>query len=86
MKVSPVEWVYFKSFTNRGAAEILCARLELEGVAARLEVHDFEAQFHVLVPAELAHRARWITSQTPPTDSELEYLATGNLPTPERRE
>ena len=78
-------WVRFKSFANRGVAEVLCARLEVEGVPARLEVHDFEAEFQVLVPADLAHRARWITSQAPPSDSELDYLATGQLPTPEPR-
>lgn len=73
-------WVRFKSFANRGVAEVLCARLEVDGVPARVEVHDFEAYFSVLVPAELAHRARWLTSQAPPSDNELEYLATGRLP------
>lgn len=26
------------------------------------------------------HRARWIVAQAPPTDGELEFLATGELP------
>lgn len=80
------DWACFRSFANRGAAEVLCSQLELEGVPARIDVRDFEAEFRVLVPQELLHRARWITSQTPPTDAELEYLATGSLPPAERQE
>ena len=80
------DWILFKSFANRSAAEILCSQLQLNGVATRIEPHDVEAEFYVLVPTELAHRARWITSQLPPTDAELEFLATGNLPTPESKE
>jgi hypothetical protein len=80
MKSGASDWILFKSFANRNAADILCAQLELEGVASRIEAHDVEAEFHVLVPADLVHRARWITSQLAPTDSELEFLATGVLP------
>jgi hypothetical protein len=39
-----------------------------------------ETQFVVFVLKKLAHRARWITAQLPPSDAELEFLATGKLP------
>jgi hypothetical protein len=39
-----------------------------------------ETQFVVYVLSKLAHRARWIVAQMPPTDAELEFLATGKLP------
>jgi len=34
----------------------------------------------VLVPRELAHRARWVLSWPAPSDAELTFLATGELP------
>ena len=43
-----------------------------------------ETQFVVYVLKDLAHRARWIVAQLPPTDAELEFLATGRLPRQER--
>ena len=86
MKSGDSDWILFKSFANRSAAQILCSQLELEGVPSRIEAHEGEAEFRVLVPTELAHRARWITSQTPPSDPELEFLATGALPATKRRE
>jgi len=39
------------------------------------------------VVCDLVHRARWIVAQPPPTDAELDFLATGKLPgadSPER--
>ena len=86
MKGDAIDWLVFKSFANRNAAEILCSQLELEGVGSRIEAHEIEAEFHVLVPSNLAHRARWITSQLQPTEQELEFLATGSLPKPKEQE
>lgn len=58
--------------------------LELAGVPARVETRSLEsgieAQHCVLVGAALAHRARWVVAQLPPSDEELNYLATGKLP------
>ena len=34
----------------------------------------------VYVLKKLAHRARWIVAQLPPSDAELDFLATGHLP------
>lgn len=39
-----------------------------------------ETHFVVFVPKKLAHRARWMVAQLPPSDAELEFLATGKLP------
>jgi hypothetical protein len=83
------EYEEFKTFPDRGSADSLCSWLEFEGVPSCVESRALssavETQFAVFVLKKLAHRARWITSQLPPTDAELEYLATGNLPGPEKK-
>jgi len=62
----------------------MCSWLEFEGVPAHVRPRALsaamEAEFVVFVLKKLAHRARWIVQQLPPTDAELEYLATGKLP------
>jgi len=79
-------WIPFATLANRSAADILRTRLELDGVPVRIESHGLETEFRVLVPAEMLHRARWITSQAPPSDAELEFLATGRLAPSEQQE
>lgn len=78
------EWELCRVYTDRGAAEVLCARLVLEGVPAQIDAHGLdggvESQYSVIVPVSLAHRARWILAQLPPSEEELEFLATGRLP------
>jgi hypothetical protein len=78
------EYEEFKTFPDRGSADSLCSWLEFEGVPSYVESGALsaamETQFAVFVLKELAHRARWITSQLPPTDAELDFLATGKLP------
>ena len=74
----------FKSFPDRGPADSLCSWLEFEGVPSYVEPRGLSASvettFVVFVLQKLAHRARWIVAQMPPTDAELEFLATGKLP------
>ena len=74
----------FQLFPDRGPAEALCSWLESEGVPSYAESRvlssGMETQFVVFVLKELAHRARWIVAQLPPTDAELNFLATGKLP------
>jgi hypothetical protein len=81
--MSREEWERFQAFSDRGSAEALAAVLEAEGVPARIEssklVAGIEAQHSVLVPASLVHRAKWVLADTDLTDSELDYLATGEL-------
>ena len=75
-------WVVFESRDDSASAAMLRSQLELEGVATRVQIHGVPglSTFNVLVPAEMLHRARWITRQEPPNDAELEFLATGRLP------
>lgn len=77
------EWQPFRTFSDRGSAEVLAAVLDSEDVPARVEssklVAGIESQYCVLVPASLAHRANWVLADSDLTDSELDYLATGEL-------
>jgi hypothetical protein len=74
------EYEEFQTFSDRGSAESLCSLLEFEGVPSYVESRAHEMQFVVCVLKQLAHRARWIVAQLPPTDEELDFLATGKLP------
>src|SRR5260221_394840 len=78
------EYEAFRTYPDRGAADSMCSWLEFEGVPAYVRPRALsaamEAEFVVFVLKKLAHRARWIVQQLPPTDAELEYLATGKLP------
>lgn len=78
------DWTLFDSFDDPASAQVMCRWLLREDVPAkvlpRTLEHAIEANFGVFVPRCLAHRARWVVAQLPPTDAELEYLATGRLP------
>ena len=78
------EWELFQTFADLGSAEVLCAWLLREEVPAMVErryLEDtLELEFHVLVHRSLMHRARWVVSQQPVSDAELEFLATSKLP------
>ena len=78
------EYEEFRTYPDRSAADFMCSRLEFEGVPAYVRPGALsaarEAEFVVFVLKRLAHRARWIVAQVPPTDAELEFLATGKLP------
>jgi hypothetical protein len=79
---SESDWVFFESRGDSASAALLRAQLELEGIATRLQVHGVPglSSFNVLVPAVMLHRARWLSRQQPPSDTELESLATGCEP------
>jgi hypothetical protein len=83
------EWELFRSFTDIGSAEVLCAWLLHEDVPAMVDPryleNSLEGEYHVLVHRKLAHRARWVVAQAPPSDEELEFLATGRLPGTEEK-
>jgi len=80
------EWVAFRSFPKESAAIALCGQLQAGDcpatVSPRALATGVEAEYCVFVPRSLEHRARWIVSQLPISDEELEFLATGKLPTP----
>jgi hypothetical protein len=73
------EYEEFRTFSDRGSADALSSWLGFEGVPFYLESRAHETQFVVYVLKELAHRARWIVAQLPPSDAELDFLATGKL-------
>jgi hypothetical protein len=77
-------WELFRSFTDVGSAEVMCTWLLRENVPAKVEARSLEngreAEYCVFVHSRLAHRARWVVAQLPPSDEELEFLATGKLP------
>jgi hypothetical protein len=75
------DWVHFESRDDSASAEMLRSQLELEGISTRVTIHGVPglSSYQVLVPSTLLHRARWITEQLAPSDSELEFLATGQL-------
>lgn len=80
-------WQAVLEFASRASAEAVGAVLEAEGVPVlvtpRELVAGLEAKFLLSVPESLAHRARWVLSESEFTDSELTYLATGEFPEPE---
>jgi len=79
------EYEEFRTLPDRGSAESLRSWLEFEGVPSYVEPRAHEMQFVVYVLKQLAHRARWIVAQMPPTDAELNFLATGKLPGQEEK-
>jgi hypothetical protein len=78
------DWELFRSFADSGSAEVMCKWLLREQVPAQVETRSLEnaieAQYCVFVHRSLAHRARWVVVQLPPSEEELEFLATGKLP------
>jgi hypothetical protein len=77
-------WEVFRTFDDIGSAEVMCSWLLREEVPAKVVPrtleNGLEAAFCIFVVSRLAHRARWVVAQLPPSDEELEYLATGKLP------
>ena len=82
----PNEWCVLDTYADRLAAEADAGFLRSEMVAAKVEaVSDFPGQdfgAKLWVDAALAHRARWLLKLSTVSDAELEYLATGKLPSP----
>jgi hypothetical protein len=81
---------HFRNFDDLGSAEFMCSWLIREQVPAkvipRTLENGLESNYCVFVASSFAHRARWVVAQLPPSDEELEYLATGELPGAERSE
>ena len=80
----PDEWRLLETYGDRFAAEADAGYLRSEMVAAKVEViSDFPGQdrgAQLWVDAALAHRVRWLLKLGTVSDAELEYLATGKLP------
>jgi hypothetical protein len=84
---SSIEWENFQEFGDDLAARIVAGRVEYEGVPTFIETRPHWSGFRVIVrvPRPLLHRARWLMSLPFPTESELGFLATGELLDPEVR-
>jgi hypothetical protein len=76
-------WEYFRGYTDRGSVIVVVQHLELNGVPTRVEdlgpMSGDLPEYWIVVPSDLAHRARWIVSQLPPDEAELTYMATKKL-------
>lgn len=70
-------------FSDRASAVFVATYLESEGVTTAIDcgslLSGVQTNFHLFVEASLAHRARWILAQSEFTDSELNFLSTGEL-------
>jgi hypothetical protein len=77
------DWEYFRGYSDQGSARVVANQLELEGVPTQLQERNplsgAAPEYWIVVPCDLAHRARWIVAQLPMDDAELTYLATKRL-------
>ena len=71
------------SFTDIPSAQALAALLQSQRVPANIRAESVllgeMRNCDVLVPVELAHRARWVLAQAHLSDAELTYIATGEI-------
>jgi hypothetical protein len=77
------DWVRFATYLNDLEAHIVAGSLLTNGVPSLVEpVGSFPGMTAaaIWVPKLLVHRARWVLSWPPPTNAELTFLATGELP------
>lgn len=78
-----VAWEAIASYSDTISAEATVQLLRLEGVQARVvtdtAILGEARRCEIKVPAELAHRARWLLVSPQLSDAELDYLATGSL-------
>ena len=77
------EWQHFETLPDQASAEVRVGLLEQGGVPAKVitegPLPGLEVGVHVFVPADLLHRAKWLSAQSRVSDAELEFLATGEL-------
>ncbi len=77
-------WEEFESFADEASAEALAEMLRAEGVPTQVKtrspVPGVVENVRILVPSNLAHRARFIAASTKVSDEELEKAAIGELP------
>jgi hypothetical protein len=64
------EWILFRDFAQPGAARGMEIWLRNEQIAVRREGGG------VFIARSLRHRAEWIVAQLPPSEEELNTLAT----------
>ncbi len=76
-------WQVFATFPDVASAEVTAGLLRGEDVPVEMTVDEpipgLINSVRLSVPADLMHRAKWLTSQAPLTEAELTFLATGKL-------
>ena len=79
--MNDADWVNVETFADRLSAEALVGLLAGEGVPSYIAsdepIPGLARSFSVRVPPPLLHRARWLLSQEPVSESELTHLAMG---------
>ncbi|MBM4195740.1 MAG: hypothetical protein FJ197_01395 [Gammaproteobacteria bacterium] len=76
------EWQSFKAYNDEASAEVLAGRLRIEGVPAmvyRESPIPGIAEYRVMVPGDLAHRAHAVMFAAVTDEAELDDLATGEF-------
>jgi hypothetical protein len=77
------DWTRFATYLNDLEAHIVAGNLLTNGVPSLVERIGYfpsATAAAIWVPRLLAHRARWVLSWPPPSEAELTFLATGELP------
>jgi hypothetical protein len=84
------EWAVLGVYPNELAARIVAGLLENEGVLTHVApdgpLFTCWESAAVLVLAEQLHTARWILALPVPSESELNFLATGELGGPQEED
>jgi hypothetical protein len=87
--MSQSDWALLTSLPDAPSAQSLVDALFAYGVAARVESEPAllgeVRNCNVLVQVKLLHRARWFLAQGQISDAELEFLATGKLPSEDEK-
>jgi len=75
-------WECFATYADELAATVVVDYLRRNDCPAQIAGTSgvIDAGVRVLVPGELLHRARWLWAQADLTESELQYLISGELP------
>lgn len=85
--MSQDNWAHLTSCPDAPAAQMLVDALIGYGVPARMESQPAllgeVRNCNVLVDSSLLHRARWFLAQGQISDAELDFLASGSLPSEE---
>jgi hypothetical protein len=88
--MSDASWQSLILVMDTISAQALSERLNAEGVPTRIEMDSsllgVARRCEILVPAELLHRAQWLLSSGQFSETELTYLATGELSADRARE
>jgi len=81
--MSDSPWQSLMTVLDTLSAQALVERLNGEGVPTRVQMDTSllgaARSCEILVPSELLHRAKWLLSSGQFSDTELTYLATGEL-------